>query len=163
MGAVVARAAAPLEERLEEKARDLLATQQLLQIRGKARERQMQLSARMATLRERVWWMLAFYGTMGVASGVRMARLRRLEPLPLAVVPFVLVPYLLLYQADFAYGSKSERIHRMAEKIRQEQHWFNEPVLLPSPSLRAKYLETHRQLNDERAAAGLEPLPHWAQ
>merc|ERR1719424_1215915 len=125
---------------------------------------------RIAVLRDRVHWLLAFYGTMIVTNAIRLKRFgivdKRLaigafEPMPFAYFPYVGTPFLFMYQADFAYGSKAERLNIETQNIlRNEKHWFNEPMLLP------KYMEPHykkvmEERNAELVARGLPAEEDW--
>ena len=106
--------------------------------------------------------MVAFYGTMGTVSLARMMFLRQFSPLPLATVPYVLVPFLVAYQADFAYGTKADRINEMAKRIREEEDfWFNKPIELP-PLLKEPYQKMMQETNEKLAAMGEPPEKDWA-
>ena len=106
--------------------------------------------------------MVAFYATMSGVTLARMAVLRQFSPLPLNVVPIVLVPYLVGYQADFAYGTKANRINEMAKGIREEEHfWFNQPIELP-PLLKEPYRNLMKETNRKLAEIGQPPEKDWA-
>ncbi len=100
---------------------------------------------------------------MGVGAA-RAWRLGRIGPLPLELVPPVMVPFMALYQADLAFGSKGERVAAAAAHIRahEPQRHFNQPLLLPA-QLRAPYERLHAHTTQQRAALGLPPEPHWAR
>jgi len=101
---------------------------------------------------------------MGSASIARMVALRRFAPLPLAYVPFVMVPFMIGYQIDLGYGTKANRISRWAKDIREKEegHWFNEPMELPI-TLKETYREIMDESNRLRREAGLPPEREWAR
>merc|ERR1712150_307217 len=60
-------------------------------------------------------------------------RIGSFESLPLAYFPYIATPFAFAYTADFAYGSKAERINMETQNIlRNESHWFNNPIVLPA-------------------------------
>merc|ERR1712187_470542 len=118
-----------------------------------------------------VHWLIAFYGTMIAVNALRVKKFgmadKRMaigffEPLPLAYFPYVATPFLFMYSADFAYGTKAERLNVETKNILlNESHWFNKPIVLP------KYLEPHyRALQEKNAvelrALGEPPEEDWA-
>jgi len=107
--------------------------------------------------------MAAFYVTMGTVSLARVIYLKQISPLPLSNVPYVLVPFMVLYQADFAYGTKSERINNMAKHIRdKEDYWFNEPLELPY-LLKEPYFKLMEETNCELEKQGQPKERHWGK
>ena len=100
---------------------------------------------------------------MGAVSIGRVAITKQIAPLPLSFVPYVLVPFLVGYQADFAYGTKADRINKMAQKIREEEDfWFNEPLDLPD-LMKEPYFKMMEETNKELEALGKPPEKHWAR
>lgn len=83
---------------IEERQRSIYIQQQLVQLKQSKYKRDYQLASRVAMLRDRTFWMIAFYFTMGTVSLARMVALRSFSPLPLKTVPYVLVPFLVAYQ-----------------------------------------------------------------
>eukprot|EP01129_Flabellula_baltica_P012967 TRINITY_DN5949_c0_g1_i1.p1 TRINITY_DN5949_c0_g1~~TRINITY_DN5949_c0_g1_i1.p1 ORF type:complete len:162 (-),score=19.91 TRINITY_DN5949_c0_g1_i1:14-439(-) len=136
----------------------------LLDIRQKKQERDFQIAWRMATTRERVYWLAGFYTTMGVVSMAKMIYQRRIEPLPLSFLPYVLVPFVFFYQLDFAYGTKSERLKVMTDKILNEEphHWFNQPIELPD-LLKPYYTDLMHDQNQELEKLGKPLQKDWAK
>ena len=107
--------------------------------------------------------MLGFYATMGTISIARAIALRQISPLPLSYVPYALVPFLVGYQADFAYGTKSARVNEMAKRIREEEdYWFNEPIEL-SELLKEPYRKLMEETNHELMELGKPPEKDWAK
>jgi hypothetical protein len=107
--------------------------------------------------------MVGFYTVMGSISLARMFIIRQISPLPLKTVPYVLVPFLITYQADLAYGTKSERISTMAKHIReQETYWFNEPIELP-PHMKPYYEKMTEMTNAQLRNLGHPPEKPWAK
>ena len=149
---------------IEEKQREAFKLQQLAQIKSLKRQRDFEIANKIALCRDRVWWMTAFYITMGTVSIGRMIHLRQFAPLPLSFVPYVLVPYLVGYQADLAYGNKAERINKMVQKIihEEEGHWFNEPMEIPE-LLKCTYYKAMEENNKQLIAAGKPPDKHWGK
>eukprot|EP00012_Vannella_robusta_P007830 CAMPEP_0206202300 /NCGR_PEP_ID=MMETSP0166-20121206/12089_1 /ASSEMBLY_ACC=CAM_ASM_000260 /TAXON_ID=95228 /ORGANISM="Vannella robusta, Strain DIVA3 518/3/11/1/6" /LENGTH=100 /DNA_ID=CAMNT_0053621195 /DNA_START=127 /DNA_END=429 /DNA_ORIENTATION=+ len=100
---------------------------------------------------------------MGAVSIGRMMILKQFSPLPLSYVPYVLVPFLVTYQADFAYGTKCDRINRMATAIREEEDfWFNEPLELPE-ILKEPYFKMMEETNKQLKDMNKPPEKHWAK
>ena len=58
------------------------------------------------------------YAGPGVmVSGVGLRLLTR-QPVPAAaIVPILVIPYIMAYQVDLAYGNKSDRIYHEANRI----------------------------------------------
>jgi len=63
---------------------------------------------------------------MGAVSIGRMIYIKQFSPLPLRTVPYVLVPFLIGYQMDYAWGTKTNRIYEEAQKIINEEgdKWY---------------------------------------
>jgi hypothetical protein len=151
-----------VEKRIEQKQLDAAIRQQLLSFKKLKRRRDYEIATKIATTRDRVYWMCGFYGAMGTASIGRMIYLREFNALPLKYVPFVLVPFLVAYQADFAWGTKVDRIDKEARKIlKSEKHWFTEPMEL-SPLLQEHYMTYWTETNKKLEAKGYLPESHWA-
>jgi hypothetical protein len=68
------------------------------------------------------------------------------------------------YQADFAWGTKDNRINTEAQYIRENEpwHWFNQPIQLP-PLLKDPYREYMAEVNQKLAEKGLPPEKDWAE
>ena len=62
---------------------------------------------------------------MTLLTGVGLRALAR-KPVPAAALgPIFVIPYIMAYQADLAYGNKSDRIYHEANRIQEEEaHWF---------------------------------------
>ena len=77
--------------------------------------------------------------------------------MPLAFFPYIATPFLFAYQADFAYGTKAERLNiEMQNIVRNESHWFNDPLILP------KYLEQYyREMQDDANTKLIQPYNCW--
>jgi len=153
--------------RVEEKQKEAAVKNILFQLKLEKKKRDYMIATKMATTRDRVKWMTAFYLVMGGVSFGRMIHLRKFTPLPLNVVPFVLVPFLVAYQFDFAYGSKANRIDREARVILNEEegHWFNEPMEIPV-RLKPHYLELFEENVEVEKKIGGEKFKmpnHWAK
>merc|ERR1719210_3286881 len=140
----------------------------LVDMKAKKVERDMQLALRIAILRDRVHWLIGFYGVMILANQLRVRRIKLRDPtaswspLPLANFPYIATPFAFAYQADFAYGGKAERLHIEVQNIlRNEKHWFNEPMVLPR-NLQPHYRELMEECNAESSALGGKPEKDWA-
>lgn len=131
----------------------------LIDIRAAKRQRDSELAFRIATVRERCHWLAAFYVTLLAfnAAKVRIAK-EKWSPLPLAWLPFIATPYVFLYQLDFSYGNKLERLNIESQHIlRNEHHFFKMPMRLPR-SFEAVY----REMLDEQKRAEGKDIPDWA-
>jgi len=105
--------------------------------------------------------MAGFYVTLAVAQVVKM-RVLRTGPITIGQFPFYLVPFTLTYNLDLAYGTKIERLNReVKEIIRNEKHWFNEPMSLP-PYLEVSYRQLQTEMNAKLALVGRPPERDWA-
>merc|ERR1712187_159018 len=119
-----------------------------------------------------VHWLIAFYGTMIAVNALRVKKFgmvdKRMaigffEPLPLAYFPYVATPFLFAYQADFAYGTKAERLNIETQAIlRSEDHWFNKPVTLPK-YMEPYYREMMESNNARLALIGEAAEKDWAK
>ncbi|KAF0980838.1 hypothetical protein FDP41_012759 [Naegleria fowleri] len=149
---------------VEEKQKQALIQQQLIKLKSMKRRRDYEIATRLATTRDRVWWLGGFYTVMGGVSFARMLYLRRFDPLPLNYLPYIIVPFWMTYLVDFAYGTKANRIDREARKIlTQEQgHWFNEPIEIPE-LLKPHYHRIFEENNRKLISEGKEPEKHWAK
>lgn len=131
----------------------------LIDIKAQKTKRDQELAFKVATVRERIHWLAAFYVTLISFNFLRLRFFARgqmknsskahhstttkskisFEPLPLAWLPFIGTPFVFLYQVDFSYGTKLERLNLEAQHIlKNEKHWFNEPIRLPR-SFEAEY------------------------
>jgi hypothetical protein len=84
---------------LAEKQMELGIRSRLADLKQAKKQRDFTVAMQMAQTRDRVYWMCAFYGAMIAVSVSRMVALRSIEPLPLRYVPYVLVPFMVGYQA----------------------------------------------------------------
>eukprot|EP01095_Lingulamoeba_sp_RSL-Kostka_P007483 TRINITY_DN2395_c0_g2_i1.p1 TRINITY_DN2395_c0_g2~~TRINITY_DN2395_c0_g2_i1.p1 ORF type:complete len:172 (-),score=38.08 TRINITY_DN2395_c0_g2_i1:159-674(-) len=143
--------------------KEIKITDKLLQIKQKKKERDIALSTRIASLRDRIYWMSGFYVTMGTISIVRAIAIRKLSPLPLNIVPFVLVPFMIGYQIDAAWGNKMNRIYKESRTIREDEEgwWFNEPLVLPI-TLKKYYDKYMKENNESLISLGEKPDKDWA-
>jgi hypothetical protein len=143
----------------------------LADMKQKKLERDLQIATRIAVLRDRVHWLLAFYGTMLAVNALRVRKvgvadprmaIGPFEPMPLAFFPYIATPFLFAYQADFAYGTKAERLNiEMQNIVRNESHWFNDPLILPK-YLEQYYREMQDDANTKLNLIGEPPEPEWA-
>lgn len=85
---------------IEKRQRNAALEVQIMQIRQQKKERDNLIASRIATTRERVWWLASFYGALGTVSFTRMIILRRIAPIPIDLLPFVAVPFIFAYQFD---------------------------------------------------------------
>merc|ERR1712151_586974 len=126
---------------------------------------------RIAILRDRVHWLVGFFVTMIAANALRVKRfgfadarmaIGFFEPLPLAYFPYVATPFTFLYTADFAYGTKAERLNVEVQHImRNENYWFNRPMTLPG-YMQPFYKDMMKTNNEKLALMGLPPEKDWA-
>lgn len=169
-GAFVHEAKTVLEPKID-KIKDEFITQQkaaavrsrLMDLKQAKRRRDTQCAMRVASARDKFYWMLAFYGVMGGLTGIRMLKMKQISPLPLEFIPFALVPTLILNTADMAYGNKFQRINRWSKDIlyKEQGWWFNEPVDLPI-FLEPHYRALQHDVNTRLQEHGFPPEPDWA-
>ncbi|KAL0479605.1 hypothetical protein AKO1_007705 [Acrasis kona] len=146
-----------------EKQREGAIQSRLADLKQMKKQRDFTMAMNMAQVRERIFWMLGFYGTMSLITVTRVVVIRRIEPLPLKSIPLILVPFMVGYQIDYAYGTKSDRIYKEARKIlTEEEHWFNEPAELPE-ILKEPMLKLERETNEKLLAMGKKPEKPWAK
>merc|ERR1719401_2297574 len=126
MGGSISKKVEDTTATIKEDATKAIMMSKLADLKVKKTERDMQLAMRMAVLRDRVHWLLAFYGTMIAVNAIRLRRfgivdkrlaLGSFEPMPFAYIPYVATPFLFTYQADFAYGTKAERLNVETQNI----------------------------------------------
>ena len=80
----------------------------------------------------------------------------------MAFFPYIATPFLFAYQADFAYGTKAERLNiEMQNIVRNESHWFNDPLILPK-YLEQYYREMQDDANTKLNLIGEPAEPEWA-
>lgn len=140
-----------------------------------------------ATIRDRVLWITAYYGAVGVLALARSSwmRYKRIPFhfdnvfIPLNMVAFVIPPFALGYQVDLVYFNKSNRIAEEAAKIRSgEPHrwfnqywlpqsddsdfWFNQPLELPV-ALKPAYATYMESMSKAQISEGQLPLKDWAR
>ena len=134
----------------------------LIDIKSQKSKRDQELAFKVATVRERIQWLAGFYVTL---IGFNFARMKitkeaaRFSPLPLAWLPYIGTPFLFLYQVDFAYGTKLERLNLEAQHIlKNEKHWFNNPVRLP----RSFEIEYRKLIEESKVKCPDEPMEEWA-
>ncbi|OLP91644.1 putative folate-biopterin transporter 2 [Symbiodinium microadriaticum] len=134
---------------LEDRIRSGLLDSRLADIKQTKKTREMELALRIATTRERLLWVAAYYAFVGGVSLARSATLRwqgiRLHWdnafLPLNITFFCMPPFLFTYQLDLALapaelwglkvGGKANRIAEEALAIREgrRHRWFSCPYL----------------------------------
>ncbi|CAE7662653.1 unnamed protein product, partial [Symbiodinium sp. CCMP2456] len=134
---------------LEDRIRSGLLDSRLADIKQTKKTREMELALRIATTRERLLWVAAYYAFVGGVSLARSATLRwqgiRLHWdnafLPLNITFFCMPPFLFTYQLDLALapaqlwglpvGGKANRISEEALAIREgcRHRWFSCPYL----------------------------------
>eukprot|EP00928_Gymnodinium_smaydae_P066781 TRINITY_DN49742_c0_g1_i1.p1 TRINITY_DN49742_c0_g1~~TRINITY_DN49742_c0_g1_i1.p1 ORF type:complete len:212 (+),score=35.85 TRINITY_DN49742_c0_g1_i1:89-637(+) len=149
-----------------ESATSFVLQSKLADLKQKKKERDLMIASRIATIRDRVHWLSAFYVVMIGANLFRGRKLRAAglpwEPLPISYLPFVATPFAFAYQADFAYGNKAERINAEVQNIiKNEKHWFNDPLLIPA-YLKPVYDDMQRETNEKLKAMGVSAEPEWA-
>jgi hypothetical protein len=67
------------------------------------------------------------------------------------------------YQADYAFGTKGERLYKEAQKIlNEEEHWFNEPIELPE-LLKPHYNRIEQENAETLIKMGKKPEKPWAK
>lgn len=99
---------------IEAKAKEVMLTQRVLDLRQKKRERDMQQSMQIAATRDRLLWIGCYYGFLSALSGVRHIVMHRRGVhftwdsffLPLNQIAVCIPPFLFGYQLDYALGSK---------------------------------------------------------
>ena len=145
-----------------EKQKEIAQKQQVMQFKKMKNRRDMELATRMAMTRDRVIWMSSFVAFMGTLATVRSIAHKRFSSPPLASIPVVAVSFLIAYQMDFAYGTKSERVQKEAHKILKEElhHWFHQPMELPV-TMRDAYMKVYEDHNDYLISHGFPPEKHW--
>jgi len=176
-----------LAHSVESKTKEVLATQRLLDLKQKKRERDITQSMQLAATRDRLLWIGGYYAFVGLLSISRHAWMhRRRIPItwdnfftPLNQAFLCLPPFLFGYQLDYACFGKGERIAAEAARIREGTshrwfdspwlpmtddagRWFNQPLDLPR-TLEPTYGALMEAADAERAAAGQPPAPRWAR
>ncbi|KAK3272241.1 hypothetical protein CYMTET_19449 [Cymbomonas tetramitiformis] len=156
-----------LTQSVERVQRDAAMLSRLADLKQKKRERDIMLSMQVATTRDTLLWLGAFYTFMGSVSLGRNILLRRaglvtlsVKDLDKLVLPINYVPYTIPmfgfgYTLDVAYFGKLDRIEGESQRIRSGEghhwfdipwlpfsddghHWFNKPMELP-PTLESYY------------------------
>mmetsp|Transcript_22135 Transcript_22135/g.32942 ORF Transcript_22135/g.32942 Transcript_22135/m.32942 type:complete len:171 (-) Transcript_22135:469-981(-) len=140
---------------LEEKVKSVMMKQKLMELKQMKKQRDIQMALGIAKARDRCYWMTGFWALAVFGIGARHF-LKKPPPSP-TVVPLVVLPALISYQLDMAFGTKMNRVHDDAMHIleKEEGWWFNEPLDLPShlkPML--------KQLEEEMPSEGGR---RWAQ
>lgn len=134
----------------------------LIDIKAQKSRRDQELAFKVATVRERIHWLAAFYVTLISFNFVRIRFINKtkgFDPLPLAWLPFIGTPFLFMYQVDFSYGTKLERLNVEAQHIlKNEKHWFNDPIRLP----KAFEAEYRKMLEEVRVKFPDEKPEDWA-
>ena len=168
-------------------AKDMMATNRLLDLKQKKRERDITQSMQLAATRDRLLWIGGYYAFVGLLSCGRHVYMRRrglaftwdnfFTPLNQAFL--CLPPFLFGYQLDYACFDKGERIAAEAARIREgaphrwfdhpwlpvsddTDRWFNKSLDLPR-SLEPTYDKVMTAADAQRAAAGQPPAPRWAR
>ena len=131
---------------------DTLIAQRLLTLKQIKRQRDLTLASTIARSRDLMHWTGAMNITIISANLFKMVVLRS-GPVPISVVPMLFGPFAFFYNVDLAYGQKMERLNNETIKIiRQEKHWFNEPMVLPM------YLEpTYQTMQVGKREGGRHP------
>ncbi len=146
-----------------EKQKELALKQRLLDMKQAKKVRDFTQAMQVATVRDRVYWMTAFYITMGAVSVARMAILKEISTLPLRNVPFVLVPFMIGYQIDYAFGTKGNRVYSTAQEIlKDESYWFNQPIILPD-TLKEAYHQLQEETNEKLRKLNKPEEKPWAK
>lgn len=131
---------------LEERLRSGVLASKLADIKQAKKSKDLEVAVRIATTRERLCWIGAYYAFVGGMSLARSMSMRwrgvRLHWdnafLPLNIVFFCMPPFLFTYQLDLALhpmrlgglglqlGGKANRIAEEANRIRlgRKHHWF---------------------------------------
>mmetsp|Transcript_70771 Transcript_70771/g.133695 ORF Transcript_70771/g.133695 Transcript_70771/m.133695 type:complete len:189 (-) Transcript_70771:102-668(-) len=176
-----------LASRLEEKQREAVLMQRVADLRQQKIVRDTTQSMTIASVRDRILWITAYYSTVGLLSGLRHVAMHRRGVhftfdnffLPLNAVFVCIPPFALGYQVDFAYFDKANRLAAEAAKIRAgEPHhwfgnawlpvarhdadfWFNQPMVLPA-NLQPAYKKFMDQVNRDQAEVGQPLYKDWA-
>lgn len=171
MGSKLSKKAQNAEAHLKQEAKNALLMSKLADIKQKKIERDTQIAMKIAVLRDRVHCLIGFYITMIAANAIRTRRfgvmdkklaIGSFEPMPLAYFPYIATPFAFAYQADFAYGTKAERLNIEVQNILyNESHWFNKPIVLPK-HMEAVYSTMMHDTNVKLAEIGEPPEKNWA-
>lgn len=87
------------------------------------RSRRMMAAQQVALSRDLVWWFGGFLVLFG--SGVAAVTIKQKRFPKAAALPLFALSVIVAYHADFAYGKKSDRIHRIEQKIlKNKKYWF---------------------------------------
>eukprot|EP00160_Parvularia_atlantis_P002591 Unigene12158_Nuclearia_a/m.36965 Unigene12158_Nuclearia_a/g.36965 ORF Unigene12158_Nuclearia_a/g.36965 Unigene12158_Nuclearia_a/m.36965 type:complete len:143 (-) Unigene12158_Nuclearia_a:65-493(-) len=107
--------------KMAEKQREAMAAQQAFMMQQAKRQQ----AIMMAQQREQLVWEAGAWALVATATTMRTVVSRRF-PAP-AAVPLLVLPYLMAYQVDMAYGNKMDRIKAESDRIlAEEAHWFTE-------------------------------------
>eukprot|EP00747_Dinoflagellata_sp_TGD_P168758 gnl/TRDRNA2_/TRDRNA2_195908_c0_seq1.p1 gnl/TRDRNA2_/TRDRNA2_195908_c0~~gnl/TRDRNA2_/TRDRNA2_195908_c0_seq1.p1 ORF type:complete len:189 (-),score=16.15 gnl/TRDRNA2_/TRDRNA2_195908_c0_seq1:58-624(-) len=173
--------------RVEAAQRDAALLAKVSDARQQKVVRDTEQSMRVALVRDRILWVTAYYGAVGLVSAMRHLAMHRRGIhftfdnffLPLNVVVVIIPPFALGYQIDYAYYDKANRIAEEAKRIRSgDAHhwfghpwlpiarsdadmWFNQPMVLPA-MLKPAYSKYMTELNRLQNEAGEPPMKDWA-
>ncbi|KAG2383096.1 hypothetical protein C9374_004433 [Naegleria lovaniensis] len=120
MGNSFANAFAEKQRALQLEMQDRMAvTQKKSQIAMQERMKRMQIATQVAVARERFWWFAGFHAFITTGMTIKRKHVH-----PAAVIPYLAFTLVTLYQWDFAYGNKLERIDKIFNKLQDEEHWY---------------------------------------
>ncbi|KAL6057372.1 hypothetical protein QOT17_015519 [Balamuthia mandrillaris] len=116
-------------EKMGEKQREMqqeMAAKQLANmLKGQEEMRKKMLAQQIAITRERLWWLggvWAAFTTLGCVATLK----KGFGATKVGLIPWSLYTTMVLYQADFAYGTKPNRIRHIMEEevLRDPNYWF---------------------------------------
>ena len=115
MGGVLSTAGESVANKMAENQKATMASQREAQQKMMETNMKRQVAIQMAATRERLNWQFVGWSIVTTAIGVRFAATKQIHAT--AAFPLVILPYLMLYQADMAYGNKMDRIKAESDRI----------------------------------------------
>ncbi|GAB5369173.1 hypothetical protein AAMO2058_001382900 [Amorphochlora amoebiformis] len=162
MGSSLSSSVEDAKKNLQDSIETVLMKKKLLELKQMKIQRDVQLANTIARTRDMVHWMGGFFGVL-ITTNVAKVHLFRSGALTISHFPFLAVPTIFLYQCDLAYGTKMERVYSETRNIlRNERHWFNEPMALP-PYMEPAYRSLMESHNERLVTMGREADKDWAK
>ncbi|KCV69155.1 hypothetical protein H696_04569 [Fonticula alba] len=164
MGSYISRLSDSAAQSMADRQRAVMAEQRA----HMERQIRRQIASRIAQTREMMHWQGGFW--LLLASGVTIARIRLgYVPKPL-LAPLFVMPFMMAYQYDMAYGTKLDRIRDEADRILAgDDFWISDHApervyhsLLPwaKPLVLLPPGESHQQMGQLQPVA---EQPHQPQ
>lgn len=115
MGSALSTVGESVAAKMAEKQKETMAAQRDAQAKMMEANIKRQVAIQMAATRERLNWQLGFWLAANVGVAARFIKTKTVHPV--SIFPVVILPYIMAYQADLAYGNKMDRIKAEADRI----------------------------------------------